>query len=80
MATDPSPLTALYRLALERSPHVSQTELATKAELHWTTLSRWNRGEREPNGRDLARVLAALGWKLALVPLEPSEKKVEHEP
>jgi transcriptional regulator with XRE-family HTH domain len=54
-------LRTLYRL--------TQVQLATDAGVCNSQISHWERGERHPDLVSLARVIAALGYDLALVPV-----------
>lgn len=63
----------LFLTAYERSGSPSLTDLARRAAVHRTTISRWKSGERQPDEEELGRVLDALGWDLAVVPVEKTD-------
>jgi len=73
-------LTDLYELAYARGGSPPLADLAKRSRVHRTTLNRWKLREREPAGKDLIRVLAALGFGLALVVLGEPDKKAEPAP
>lgn len=63
-------LRELFLTAYDRSGSPQLGDLAERAGVHRTTLSRWKSGDRQPDEAELGRVLDALGWDLAIVPRE----------
>jgi len=74
----PSILSDLFDLAYERSDKPPLETLAREAGVHRTTLSRWKARTRKPDADELARVLRALRWRLAIVPDDGREEN-HHE-
>jgi ribosome-binding protein aMBF1 (putative translation factor) len=53
--------------------NLSQRSLTKRAGVDFNRLGEWRRGQAAPNMNTFSSVAAALGYRLALVPLEPAE-------
>lgn len=60
--------TTLKQARLEAG--LSQTELARRAGTSQATLSAYEHGHKQPTASTLARLVAAAGWRLTVVPAE----------
>lgn len=74
MMSPPSILSDLFDLAYKRSGEPPLEQLAREAGVHRTTLSRWRSRVRKPDADELARVLKALRWRIAIVPDDGREE------
>jgi transcriptional regulator with XRE-family HTH domain len=70
MARAGTPAATLIRQMQERSG-LSQAELARRAGIPRSVLNVYLRGRREPGGDTLARLAAAAGFEIDLVPRKP---------
>jgi transcriptional regulator with XRE-family HTH domain len=61
--------------ALRLARHLSQEELAERANLHWTYISGIERGRRSPSLNSMGRLASALG-----VPLSSLVEELSKEP
>lgn len=75
-------ITEIFRTRLKqarKSKGLSQEEAAEKLETHSETISRWERGERQPSIRDLQKISEQLGRPPAWFFLAPKEEVVSSE-
>ena len=68
-----------YYSQLRKQMGVSQSELERITGMSRPTINRYERGKLMPTVRAMSRLLASMGYRLAIVPLDENENRTEEQ-